>query len=232
MSNPGKAMLFVGRQRETQRVISLLSHGSNVIVSGQYGIGRTSLIRQVDGLSLDRWQFIFVDGSQTPLNITKELLMNLQLTKTGKRQISSGNYRILRSRLLNLDLRGMRQPVFVLDNIASLSSQKLALLRYLNSEGKKFLFVAIVEQFLRDKELILLRSQMMPVETIRLSYLKTGDADEYFNIISRQHLFCWSEGYIRMLVKSTHGYPLGMVNAVRMIMERNQPDKSQGMRKT
>jgi hypothetical protein len=227
-----KAMSFVGRHKEMQRVMSLLSHNSSVIVSGQYGIGRTRLIRHIAGLSRDRWQFIFVDGSQTPLNITRELLMGLQSTKTRKRRIASGSYRILRSRFLNFDLQGMKQPVLVVDNIASLSPQKLSLIRYLNSEGNKFLFIAIIEQFLQDRELFLLRSQMMPVEMIRLSYLNAGEAVEYFSMAAKQNLFCWSEGYMRMLVKSTHGYPLGMVNAVRMIMERNQPDKSQETRKT
>ncbi len=225
-------MLFVGRQKEIQRVISLLSHGKNVIVTGQYGIGRTGLIRQVAGLSFDRWQFIFVDCSQTPLNITRELLMNLQSAKNGKRRISSGSYRILRSRLHNFDLQGMKRPVLVLDNIASLSPQKVSLIRYLNSEGNKFLFISIVEKFLRDRELFLLRSHMMPAEMIRLSYLNAGEASEYFNAVAKQNAYCWSEGYKRMLVKSTHGYPLGMVNAVRMIWERNQQDESQRLQKT
>jgi MoxR-like ATPase len=46
-------MIFVGRKKEITAILKSLEKGENVILTGHYGMGRTSLIRHISQLAQD-----------------------------------------------------------------------------------------------------------------------------------------------------------------------------------
>jgi len=52
-------LLFLGRERETQKILRALNQGENLVLSGKYGIGRTTLIEHVAKITKERWQIWF-----------------------------------------------------------------------------------------------------------------------------------------------------------------------------
>jgi len=76
---------FVGRENEIKQIIKALRRGDNVILTGKYGIGRTSLVKHIADTTRDRWRFIFVNFSQTPGRVCGYLIEEL-LPKTNGRK--------------------------------------------------------------------------------------------------------------------------------------------------
>jgi len=70
--------MFFGRQSETKQFIASLSSGRNVILSGKYGMGRTSLVRHVGRNMQGKWKFLFADFSKTPDQVCRELVSQLK----------------------------------------------------------------------------------------------------------------------------------------------------------
>ena len=133
--------MFFGRQSETKQLIASLSSGRNVILSGIYGMGRTSLVRHVGRIMEGKWKFLFADFSKTPDQVCRELESQLKKeTFTRKRPIPV-RYKSRRRRLAAAASKEPIPHVLVLDNIAKLTAQKLSLIRYWVLESS-FLFVA------------------------------------------------------------------------------------------
>lgn len=135
-------MYFVGRERETARVVRALDQGKNVVVTGKYGVGRTSLIRHVAELTQEGWRFLFADFSQTLGRMCHDLLAKLTPGKNLKDYPACAKYKVARSFIVNMEFGDKKQPVIVLDNVGKLSQQKLAFIRYLARE-KRFLLIAL-----------------------------------------------------------------------------------------
>lgn len=115
--------------------------------------------------------------------------------------------------IANIDNKDNRKHVIVFDNIAKLTRQKLAFIRCLALE-KRFQFIAIVETFLPENDLFLLRAELMPADVITVSYLPKKDVCTYFFNFSNKRGFEWSEVYVKSLFDTTSGYPLGMRECV------------------
>ena len=216
-------MYFIGREEETRKIIRSLERGNNVVLVGKYGIGKTSLIRHVESLTRDRWQFAFADFSQMPGDIARALWSQLSRDREKKRSrrdritAKSGRYR-----LTQLEA-GDRTRIIVLDNIAKLTHPKLRLIRYIGWD-RKFRFVAVVESFLPEEELLRIRAELLPSDTIRLSYLSRRSTGEFLRYFSEKHDFRWTEDQINYLVSMTRGYSLGMKECVdaRLQSARNR----------
>ena len=207
-------MHFVGRKKEIQKVIKTLEQGANLIVKGKYGIGRTSLIKHVARTTKDKWHFMFVDFSDSSGKMCQKLLKALlpekrftrdQLLKRFKLQ----NFKKSLLMILNDSFKDKRKQIIVFDNIAKTTPQKLTFIRNL-AWAKRFQFIAIVEHFLSEKELFLLRAELMPANILVLSYLSMKEACEFFKQVAQENKFDWSEQYIKMLAKVSKGYPLGI----------------------
>ena len=209
-------MFFVGRDQETNRIIRLIEQNNNVIVTGKYGIGRTSLIRHVADITPDRWRFIFVDFSQTPAKACQDMLSQL----LSEKQFAGikNKYKANRFLLANLKPEDKRKFVIVLDNIAKLSNQKLTFLRML-AWKKKFRFVAIVENFLPEKDLFLLRKELIPVEVITIQNLSQRNSEKLLQQFSEKHQFNWDDRQIKIFASITQGYPLGIMEWVNRKLE-------------
>jgi len=202
-------MYFVGREKETKRIVRALERGNNVILMGKYGIGRTALIKHIASITQDGWRFVFVDFSQTSGKVCHHLLTALMPKKRYEQGRKYRRYKSSRFLIANIDGKDKRKHGIVFDNVGKLTRQKLTFIRYLAWE-KRFQFIAIVETFLPENDLFLLRAEPMPADVIALPYLSDKDVCEFFRIISNKRGFGWSGDHIKMLVEITRGYPLGM----------------------
>ena len=209
-------MFFIGRSQETNRIIKLIERNKNVIVTGKYGIGRTSLINHVAVITRNRWRFVMMDFSLSPAQAGQSLLSQLGLPKKPGRKTSQNKP----ARLLIDHLNHEGKPwVIVLDNIARLSGQKRVFVGRLNREGR-FRFIAIVEDFLPEKDLFLLRKELIPAEVITLRHLSVRDGDHLFRHFAGKYRFDWSDNHIKMLATATQGYPLGIKEILHKELER------------
>jgi hypothetical protein len=202
-------MPFIGRQKETEQIKEALEGGKNVIVSGKYGIGRTSLVKHVGEILRDQRRFLFLDFSETPGKLCQDLVAKLWPERECNRRDEFSKYRSARFRIVNLQLNDGRRHVLVLDNVAKLTPQKIDLIRYLAWE-KRFQFVAIAESFIPKDDLFRLRVRLYPAETIMLQNLEKREVHEFYQLLSKQHRLHWTEGHIKNLVEITGGYPLRM----------------------
>ena len=212
-------MSFVGREKETKNIIKALQQGNNVILTGKFGMGRTRLMRHVATITQDGWRFIFVDFSQTPGKVCHDLMATLMPKKRYDKDRKYRRYKSSRFLIANIDNKDNRKHGIVFDNIATLTRQKLAFIRCLAWE-KRFQFIAIVETFLPENDLFLLRAELMPTDVITISYLPKKDVCTFFYNISNKRGFEWSEVYIKSLFETTSGYPLGMRECVDRELER------------
>jgi hypothetical protein len=57
-------MNFVGRKHEIAVILKSLRQNRNVILSGKYGVGRSSLVKHIARLNPETWQFLFADFSK------------------------------------------------------------------------------------------------------------------------------------------------------------------------
>jgi len=212
-------MYFVGREKEIGQIKEALEGGNNVIISGKYGIGRTSLIKHIADAMKDQWRFVFADFSKTPGSVCNYLLAELFPTQEFDREYV--RYKPSRFRIVTLALEDHREHVLVLDNVSKLSAQKLDLIRYLTWEHR-FQFVSIVESFLPQGDLFRLRVWMNPSSLIKLHYLSASDVVRFFQQLSKEHQLGWSEGQIRNLAEVTGGYPLRMQEIALRKLERKR----------
>jgi len=214
-------MHFVGREKEIGQIKEALEGGKNVIVSGKYGMGRTSLIKHVAEMMQKGWRFLFLDFSETPGKLCQHLIAKLWPQKECRGRDEFSKYRSARFRIVSLQFNDSRRHVLVLDNVAKLSAQKIDFIRYLAWE-KRFRFVAIVESFVSDDDLLRLRVRLYPAETIMLQNLDKRKVYEFYQHLSEQHRFHWTEGHIKNLAEITGGYPLRIQEISLRELERRK----------
>jgi len=70
-------MYFYGREKEISKIKRALEKRENIVITGKYGIGRTSLIKYLADITSKKWQFIFTDFSKTPSSVCNEILWNI-----------------------------------------------------------------------------------------------------------------------------------------------------------
>lgn len=224
-------MIFIGREKEAKKIGKALERGENVIIKGIYGIGRTTLIRHVAESLKEQYRFLFTDFSRNPAQVCHGLLTDLfPQKKYRKEDLQHHRYKEMRFRIANRALPDARPHVIVLDNIGRITRQKLALIRYIGWE-KRFRFIAIVENYTSDADLLSLRAVLMPAEVMTLSYLSAGSAAELLRRLAEDNRFEWTETHIHHLVDATKGYPLGMKETVdrelKRLREKTVPSASQ-----
>jgi len=214
-------MCFVGRQREMQKLVRALERGRHVIVSGTYGSGRTRMVRQAAADDTKGRRFVFTDFSKTPGEVCGSLLAAFRPETASGRPVRSARYRVGRSLLAGMRLPEGSKPVIVLDNLGRLTRQKLSFLRDLNMENH-YLFIAIVESFLPERSLFLLRACLFPSETIALGHLPIRDVCDYFQRLADRHGLGAATDDLLALARATGGYPLGMRETAERLLNRNK----------
>ena len=209
-------MSFVGRLKETNQILEAIEKSRNVIITGKFGMGRTSIVRHVSDLIKAQWRFVFVDFSKTPGRVCKEILS--ELWPGGKRKSDERKrcYKSDRHQIADFHPEDGRQIVFVLDNIAALSRQKLIFLRYLVWE-RRFLFIAITESFLPERDFFLLRAELMPQCTVRLGRFSRKESIEFFQHAAERADLKWTELQLRNAAEITGGYPPHMQEMIKRV---------------
>jgi hypothetical protein len=198
-------MLFVGRVQEIKTIIGAIRQNKHVILTGKFGIGRTALINHIIATQ-KQWRFVMLDFERAPAQAVRSLLFKPGATKNEMRNSSSHKPARLMSDRLEIEGKPW---VIVLDNIARLSAQKLAFIRRLNGEGR-FHFIAIVEAFLPEKELFLLRKELIPARIITLQHLSLKTGEQWFRNFAVKYRLNWPDNQIKMWASATQGYPLGI----------------------
>src|SRR5574341_316720 len=179
-------MVFVGRRRETKIVLDALEQYVNVIVTGKYGIGRTYLITHIAKTSSDRWRFHFVDFAKTPGKACSQLLREMFPEYADSPVGGKLRYRSARAILSEKEMTDTRAQVIVMDNVASLSPQKIDFIRSLTL-SQRFRLIAIVESFLPQSSFDILRARLYPTRVVKIGYLSVGDTKELFRYYSQKN---------------------------------------------
>jgi len=195
-----------------------------MIITGKYGIGKTSLVTQTAKLHGQTWRFLFADFSHTPAEMCHDLLAALRSPRPSRKYTQYVPYKQARSLIMDLASKDARQCVIVLDNIATITPQKLALMRYL-AWDTHILFVALAERFLPEDDLFRLRTYLFPSNSMSLRHLSTTHTAEFFRYCATKYRFRWSESDIRMLTLTTKGYPLAMREFVTRELARTERKK-------
>ena len=206
-------MLFVGRKSEKKKIINSLNDGKNIILGGKFGIGRTSLIKEIARIMADERKFVFVDFSQTPGKMSEKIMKEVAISRKHKQGEKMG-YKSMRYRIANMKSSKRHLPVIVFDNVAKITVQKKIFLRHLIME-QHFQFIAIVEYFLPEENLFEIKAQLMPTVTLILSHLKKDDVKNLFSMYAKKHNINYSENYIYNLATLSGGYPLGIVEMIK-----------------
>jgi hypothetical protein len=206
-------MYFVGRSRETNRIIKALERKEHVIISGRFGMGRTSLVRHISRVAQDTWRFVFIDFSKTPGDICRHLISDLFPSYAAKKGGAYIKIKPARFEILNRTLEDARQHVLVLDNIEKITPQKLALLQLLTLE-KRFLFVAITASFLPESQYQQLKVVLLATCKISLGHIDRQSTKEFFRYFSLKYKLNWTDDHIKNLSRRTKGYPLSMKEIV------------------
>jgi hypothetical protein len=214
-------MLLWGREREIASITAALAQDKNLILTGKYGIGKTSLVKQTAEMNGERGRFLFVDFSKTPAKVCQDLLAELRPKRSSVGRIRHAGYKADRSLIADLASKTKRRCVMVLDNIEKLTPQKLGLIRYL-ARDKPFLFIAIAERFLPEDDLFHLRACLYPSKVIRLRYLSPNQTAGFFRYYANKHRFRWAESDIHTMTLATRGYPLAMRESVTRELERQK----------
>jgi hypothetical protein len=207
-------MNFVGRENEKKTLIRELQLGKNIVLGGKFGIGRTSLAKEIAEQPGEQRQFVFVDFSQTPGKISKKLMKELHISSRLKKTGKEMSYKSMRYRIANMVSKKGIKTVIVLDNIARITAPKKLFLRHLILE-RHFQFIAIVEHFLPSINLFELKAQLMPATTIMLRNLEDIDVENILKMHSNQCNLNWTKDHIHNLAALTGGYPLGIVECLK-----------------
>ena len=211
---------FVGREKEIRKLTKALGKGRNAIVTGTYGIGRTRMIRRIAETMRRKRRFVFVDFSKTAGEVCGQLLAIFRPKASSGRVVRNARYRIGRNLLAGMRLPEGPKPVIVLDNIGRLTRQKLSFLRDLNMENR-YLFVAVVESFLPEQSLFLLRACLFPSETIPIRHLTCKDAQSFFQSVAVTYGLSLTKADLAVLAQVPGGYPLGMRETAERLVKRD-----------
>lgn len=196
-------------------MIESLNDGKNIILSGKFGIGRTSLIKEIAKSQDKERKFIFVDFGQTPLKMSENIIKESGILKRLKNQENKMGYKALRYRIANAKLSKKRMPIIVFDNIAKVTAQKTMFLRHLILE-QNFQFIAIVEHFLPWKDLFDLKALFMPYTDLTLHNLKTNDVEILLRHYYKQYQVDRTENYVHNMARLSDGYPLVLAEMLKI----------------
>jgi AAA+ ATPase superfamily predicted ATPase len=109
-------MDFVGRKREIAAVIKFLKQNRNVVLTGRYGAGRSSLAKQIARLHAQNWQFLFADFSKTVARCCNDMINQLASERSKAHQHSYMRLTRTKDILIGREAAADLPRVLVLDN--------------------------------------------------------------------------------------------------------------------
>jgi hypothetical protein len=212
--------MFVGREAEIARIEAALHSERNVILQGKYGIGRTSLAREIAGRSRS-WRFVFTDFGAPGTAISTSILAEL----TGRSRHAAGEKRtarqLARAIASYVPPKRIARVIIVLDNVARITRPKIELMRTLHT-SKHLLFIAILERFVTGEDMMRMRVVLDPAVVIGLDPLDLDASVRFFASAAAEWRLAWTDSEIDLLARIMHGYPLEMVRIVRAAQRRSR----------
>jgi hypothetical protein len=213
------ALPFVGRGKESAYIQAELEAGRSVVLTGIYGIGRTSLVQHVARQLARKWFFVFVNFDRDPGGVWRDLFAAIFSTAHHRLRGETKSVRWTRFRVSNQRLEDRRRHVVVLDNVARLTPRRLGFVRLVR---ERFQVIAIAEEFLPEEESTALCAALWARRPLALGHLSTAATVAFFEESSRRHLFGWGPGEVSGLARAVHGFPLGMREAIAAELRRRQ----------
>ena len=210
---------FVGREREIARIRAELEAGRSVVLTGIWGIGRTSLARHVANEMAKDWIFVFADFERGPGDVWRDLFAAVFPKAQVRLRNQVRSVKWMRFRVSNQRLENSRRHAVVLDNVARLSAPRLDVLRRLR---ERYQVVAIAEDFLPEPAKAALCTVLWARPPFRLGPLRRATTSTFFEECSRRHGLGWGPGEVRGLAQATRGFPLGMTEAVASEIRRRR----------
>jgi len=212
---------FVGREQEIATISATLAAGTNVLLSGKFGIGRTSLMHRVAAECDGRLRFVFGSCSRTPAAVCSQLASQISPPRRSWRRVDEVAYRKARRRLLDAARHAAPPVVFVLDDVAKMTAARWNFAQFLSSEPS-LRIVVIVESLLPEVDVTRLRACLYPSIHLRLGRLPALRSHEFFERVSGRVGIGWSRDQIRGLAVRGGGYPLAMVEAAVEAVNRRR----------
>ena len=96
---------------------------------------------------------------------------------------------------------------------------KLALLRRLRI-SPFLLFIAILERFVSDEEILSVRTALDPAVVVTLEHLDEDSSVRFFAHHARRLGLSWTEAEIEMLARTMHGYPSEMAHVIARLQKQ------------
>jgi energy-coupling factor transporter ATP-binding protein EcfA2 len=200
-------MTFVGRERETARILAAVSAGRHVVITGKFGMGKTALARHVAGLAAPDRPFLFASSSLSPARICEALVLQLPTLRRGRagRKAPVASYLSLRARLVAAPSNGPA-PVVVLDDVSRVTAPKAGLIHQLDLAG--ILLIVLLDTGLPERDRTRLLVRLEPAEKVHLGPLDLTASAELFERLSTHYRLGWSTRQIEGLARASGGYPL------------------------
>lgn len=201
--------LFVGRHKEMERLRRELAAGHNLVLTGRFGVGRTTLLRRLAREEEKARRFLFVDGALPPGQMAPRIFLALFPSQADALQRARNPLSFVKEALGARALPDRRPHVVVLDGVAKLTPQRLAFLRWLR-DLERFQIFAVTEHFLPQEDLWRLRTLLVPAPLVVLDKLGAAACAEFFRRYAEREGLAWDEGTIQGLAQASQGYPLTM----------------------
>jgi hypothetical protein len=211
---------FVGRERETARLAAALAAGRNVILSGRFGMGRTSLALHLGEVARDRWQVVRVDFSQTPAAMCAALEAALPPSpRRRRRPRARPSYLAQRARVTRYAAAAAPHVVLALDDVGRLTSARFDFLRRLVL-AERYRFIAIVEGHLPALDRSRLAAWLAPAARVHLDPLPLTDCRRFFAALAASRSLAWDSARLDALARAAAGYPLLLQELARRELGR------------
>ncbi len=199
--------VFVGREIEIKTAVALIRKGKSLVIEGPFGIGKTTFAAKV-ATSIDGFLPLYCsfehDGSKIVEGLNREIipLYRRNNSKLGK-QIHSFHLATQEKR-----------PLIIVDDIWKVTPQKVAFFKRLNKYGN-CQFILIIETT-KDNLRLKVRTIDTNHEIIKLGKLNDTDSYALFDELIARSDRTVAQGVKHALVESCNGYPLGIVETVRI----------------
>lgn len=199
-------MTFVGRERETARILAAVSAGRHVVITGKFGMGKSALARHAAGLAASVRPFLFASASLSPARICEALVSQLPTRRGARatRRPPAGSYLSLRAQLVAAPREGAA-PVVVLDDVSRVTAPKAALVRHLVLSGIPL--IVLLDTGLPERDWKRLLAWLEPSEKIRLGPLSLADSTDLLERLSMAGQLGWSREEIAAWARASSGYP-------------------------
>jgi hypothetical protein len=176
-----------------------LDAGRNIVLTGVFGSGRTTLVRALEA-GMPHYDFLFWGERDTRRTIRAAV----------NREHCPGN----------AHGNGRRPTVVVVDDAVHVSRLRVRFVRELLRDCECQIIV-VVEHSMPPDEVTRLRAALGAARLVQLGPLDGSATNQYFSMATEALGLQWSVDEIRQTARSTHGHPLTMRTTLEAAVVKN-----------